>query len=306
MMKYRGVYLIAISGIVLNAFYFIYWYKKFGKEFIGHLLEIAPLEFALVLSTVPLGLLFASLYAEELRSAEKLKAALGVKDLFADIMRHDLLNSIGLIKGLSELMKDDPRFADVDDVDIIHRTAIKLEDQVKMAAKYAKLEALDKVELETVDVASMIDEAIESLRYQFSSKKITVENKIERGLMVKAAPYLKDVFYNILSNAAKYSPERGRVVIASEDSGEEVEILVKDEGPGVKDEYKEKIFQRFTRGGKEGVQGTGLGLAIAKRIIELHNGRIWVEDNWVENRDKEGQIHKKKQGSVFIVSIPKI
>ncbi len=67
---------------------------------------------------------------------------------------------------------------------------------------------------------------------------------------------------------------------------------MKDWGYGIKDEDKEKLFTRFQRMDKKGVRGTGLGLAIVKRIVELHEGRVWVEDNL------EG-------GSIFYVEIPK-
>ncbi len=69
-------------------------------------------------------------------------------------------------------------------------------------------------------------------------------------------------------------------------------VFVKDNGEGVEDEYKESIFNRFTRVKREGVKGTGLGLAIAKRIVGIHKGSIWVEDN------PEG-------GSIFYFEIPK-
>jgi signal transduction histidine kinase len=69
-------------------------------------------------------------------------------------------------------------------------------------------------------------------------------------------------------------------------------LSVSDWGEGIDDAHKQSVFTRFERLGKEGVKGTGLGLAIARRIVELHGGRIWIEDN------PEG-------GSVFRVSVSK-
>ena len=76
------------------------------------------------------------------------------------------------------------------------------------------------------------------------------------------------------------------------DEGDSWRVYLKDFGPGIPDSDKEKIFTRFQRLEKESVQGTGLGLAIAWRLVKLHEGRIWVEDN------PEG-------GSTFFVSLPK-
>jgi signal transduction histidine kinase len=82
------------------------------------------------------------------------------------------------------------------------------------------------------------------------------------------------------------------VEIGIRDGGTDWVATVKDFGPGIRDEDKPKVFTRFERLKKEGVQGTGLGLAIAKRIVELHQGRIWVDDN-------------PAGGAVFCVSLPK-
>ncbi len=77
------------------------------------------------------------------------------------------------------------------------------------------------------------------------------------------------------------------------EEGTYCKIYVKEWGYGIKDEDKAKLFTRFQRVEKKGVKGTGLGLAIVKRIVDLHGGRVWIEDN------PEG-------GSVFYVKIPKI
>jgi len=100
------------------------------------------------------------------------------------------------------------------------------------------------------------------------------------------------VFYNLLSNAIKYSPEGKKIEVNIIDNRENWKIYVKDCGSGVSAEDKSRLFTRFQRADKKGVKGTGLGLAIAKRIVELHKGRIWIEDN------PEG-------GSIFYVEIPK-
>jgi signal transduction histidine kinase len=69
-------------------------------------------------------------------------------------------------------------------------------------------------------------------------------------------------------------------------------LFVKDQGEGIPDEHKQRIFSRFERLGKEGVQGSGLGLTITKQIVSLHRGEIWVEDN-------------PSGGSAFFVRVPK-
>ena len=86
----------------------------------------------------------------------------------------------------------------------------------------------------------------------------------------------KQVVYNLLSNAVKFTPDNGRVVLSASRSGNEVVFAVEDTGPGVAEEWQDRIFEEFfqTSGNQE---GTGLGLAVSKRLVELHGGHIWVE-----------------------------
>jgi len=90
---------------------------------------------------------------------------------------------------------------------------------------------------------------------------------------------LKQVIINLLSNAAKYTPEGGTIELSAETKNGEAVITVKDNGPGIHDDYLPRIFERFFRvpGSERNASGTGLGLSICKRIVEAHNGRIEVE-----------------------------
>jgi signal transduction histidine kinase len=101
-----------------------------------------------------------------------------------------------------------------------------------------------------------------------------------------------NVVANLVGNAVKYAAGGKRIAVGIESRGEQWVLSVSDWGEGIHDAHKQSVFTRFERLGKEGVKGTGLGLAIARRIVELHGGRIWIEDN------PEG-------GSVFRVSVSK-
>jgi light-regulated signal transduction histidine kinase (bacteriophytochrome) len=90
---------------------------------------------------------------------------------------------------------------------------------------------------------------------------------------------IENVFSNILSNAIKYSPDGGKIEVNIIGSNNHNRIYVKDWGIGLKDEEKARLFTRFQTMEKGGIKGTGLGLAIFKRIVDLHGGRTWTEDN---------------------------
>jgi signal transduction histidine kinase len=87
---------------------------------------------------------------------------------------------------------------------------------------------------------------------------------------------LRQVVFNLLANAVKFTPAHGRVAVSALTSDGVVEVTISDTGPGIAPEDEELIFEEFrqTRGGHE---GTGLGLPLSRRFIELHGGRLWVE-----------------------------
>jgi signal transduction histidine kinase len=90
---------------------------------------------------------------------------------------------------------------------------------------------------------------------------------------------IRQVLFNLLSNAAKFTPAGGRIDVTAEMLGGEIQVAVADTGPGIASEDVERIFEEFqqTDLGAAQHEGTGLGLALSKRLVELHGGRIWVE-----------------------------
>ena len=91
---------------------------------------------------------------------------------------------------------------------------------------------------------------------------------------------IKQILLNLLSNAVKFTPEGGRIGINAQQSNGAVEISVSDTGVGIAPEDQPKIFEEFRQVGSDYAhksEGTGLGLTLAKKFVELHGGRIWVE-----------------------------
>jgi signal transduction histidine kinase len=106
---------------------------------------------------------------------------------------------------------------------------------------------------------------------------------------------LKQVVVNLFGNAIKYSPDGGEIFVEGKVNPDSVVVSVKDNGPGLSDTEKRKVFNRFYRGNDDIARknrGSGLGLPIAKAIIESHNGKIWVES-------------ERGQGSRFTFLLPR-
>jgi signal transduction histidine kinase len=98
---------------------------------------------------------------------------------------------------------------------------------------------------------------------------------------------------NLVLNASRYAPARTEIVIRTQRVGDEIRFAVADEGPGIPAAERQRIFDKFYRGKgtKEHVSGTGLGLAIARTLVELHGGRIWIDD-------------AAGPGALFVIAIP--
>lgn len=227
-------------------------------------------------------------YADELEHSNELK------DLFTDILRHDLLNPAGIIKGYTELLLDTEKGEKKSKLlQKIKQNNEKLIDIIKTAANFAKIESVEELEFETKDISIVVKDVADNFRPLIMSKQMEFEFKAGGVYPANVNHVIEEAFSNLLSNAIKYSPNESRIIVDILDVGNMWKLTVTDSGEGVSDDNKPIIFDRFKRVNKSYIKGTGLGLAIVKRIIELHGGSVGVEDN------PEGR------GSVFWVTLRK-
>jgi PAS domain S-box-containing protein len=212
--------------------------------------------------------------------ARRLEEATGLKDLFADILRHDLLGPAATVQlSLDSLLRREPEPAAARKIlETAKRSCVKLIDLIEGAAKYAKLSTAQGIDFKTLDLASVLRDVLGEFESRAKDRGLTVLFDAPASAYVRANPMIGDVFENLLSNAAKYGPAGGTVWVRIDDDGARWRASVTDSGEGIPDADKDKVFRRFERLSKGSVKGTGLGLAIAQRIVDLHGGRIWVED----------------------------
>ena len=211
---------------------------------------------------------------------EDLKDSNEFKELFIDIIRHDVLNPAGIVKGYTEVllnMEDNDK--KIHALQKIMGNTERIIDMIETAAEFAKLESIEELEFEKMDIAVIFKEVVENFRPQIEDKQITLEFKAKGTYPANVNTVIEEVFANLLSNAIKYGPQEGKIIIDMIDADDNWKVTVTDFGDGISDEDKTLLFERFKRVGKGSVKGTGLGLAIVKRIIELHDGSVGVEDN---------------------------
>jgi K+-sensing histidine kinase KdpD len=221
---------------------------------------------------------------EALRQSEKLKSSL------LDAVTHDLRTPLTSIKAsVTTLIEDNKekildKEAQTEFLEIINEETDRLNEFIEGMVSLAKIEAnalrLRKTWSETEEI---INNAIERTKNQLHSYHISINIERELPSIFVDAGSISEVIYTLLDNAAKYSPENSRIRIsARRGENEMVEISVEDEGKGIEQKMREKVFDKFVRAQDEDIHttasGLGLGLAIARGIIESQGGRIWVED----------------------------
>ncbi len=210
-----------------------------------------------------------------------------MKSEFLANMSHELRTPLNAIIGFSELMhrgKVGPVSADQHEYlgDIL-TSARHLLQLINDVLDLAKVEAgRIEIHLEPVDLARLVGEVRDVLRGVAAKKRIHVETEVERGLESIAADpsKLKQILYNYLSNALKFTPEEGRVRVRCRTDGPGwYRIEIEDTGIGIRDADMSRLFVEFQQldsGAAKRFQGTGLGLALTKRLTEAQGGEVSV------------------------------
>ena len=221
---------------------------------------------------------------EALRQSEKLKSSL------LDAVTHDLRTPLTSIKASVTTLLEDKKEKLLDEegrvefLEIINEETDRLNEFIESMVGLAKIEANAlHIRKSWSAPEEIINNAVERAKNQLHSHRISID--IERDLpnVLVDAGSLAEVVYTLLDNAAKYSPKNSRIrVRARRADGETIEIAVEDEGAGVAEEMREKVFEKFVRGVEEDIHttasGLGLGLAIARGIVESQGGRIRIAD----------------------------
>lgn len=222
------------------------------------------------------------------------------KDEFLATLSHELRTPLTAILGWSHLMRtgklDNPQLTRaIETIERNARSQSQLIDDLLDVSRIitGKL----KIETQRVDLASTIEAAIEAVRPSFEAKSIEIEMDVDAAACEVAgdANRLQQIFWNLFSNAMKFTPEKGRVKVRAQCGDSQVRISVSDTGIGISREFLPYIFDRFRQADGSTTRvhgGLGLGLAIVRHLVQLHDGTVEVES--------EGQ----NQGSTFIVTLP--
>ncbi len=158
----------------------------------------------------------------------------------------------------------------------------------------AKMESSYQPFLEKLDITQLSTDLIEQLKVKYPTVQFSFLANENIPLIMADKVGITSVTLNLLENAVKYSPKQAKITFELEQKGDKVWLKIADQGMGISEKEKKKIFEKFYRVGNEdtrATKGTGLGLYIVNEIIKAHQGKITVADN-------------QPQGTVFMIMLP--
>jgi two-component system sensor histidine kinase ChvG len=192
---------------------------------------------------------------------------------------------------------------------VIEHDVKRLDRLISDISDASRLDAeLQRRETGAVDIPKLLTTLVTIANEVRHDDGVTVSLKFEGNQRALVVPghdsRLGQVVDNLIDNARSFSPPGGNVRVSCRRLKQEIEIMVDDDGPGVRSEALEKIFQRFyTDRPHQGFgQNSGLGLCISKQIVEAHEGQLWVENRLAAVSGDDGQ--PKVLGARFIVRLP--
>jgi two-component system, chemotaxis family, CheB/CheR fusion protein len=241
-----------------------------------------------------------NLMHKEQAARAQAEAANRVKDEFLAMVSHELRSPLTAIVGWTHLLKggklgpsESERAIQTIDRNATAQTAIINELLDVSSIISGKL----KLEVKPVDLAEVINAAVDAIRPAADAKGIEVVTSFNQraGLVAGEAVRLQQVFWNLLTNAIKFTPNDGRVEVQLKPAGKHVTVVVSDTGAGIPSDFLPHIFERFQQADTSERRthgGLGLGLSIVRNLVEMHGGSVTAES--------EGD----GQGASFTVIIP--
>lgn len=235
----------------------------------------------------------AQLYEEALAARDLAERSANVRDEVMSIVAHDLGNPMSVIALWAQLILDDA----VGETERLGATKIKgaVEKVSRLLHDLGDTSSLDAGHLgirkQQGDLEAIVAETVATLGPLCVQKQLTLTGKAPPLQLWCDPGRLQQVLGNLVANAIKFTPEHGHITVEAGADEREVRFSVADTGPGISEEGRAHVFERYWRG-RDAPEGVGLGLFISRGIVDAHGGRIWVES-------------PASGGSLFCFTIPR-
>ncbi len=200
---------------------------------------------------------------------------------FITNVSHEIKTPLSAIEGYAELIQNQNLSNEKREIyasKIIYNTKrlSVLTDNVLLLSRLENQEL--KIERSNFYLDEQIREIILLFEHDWSEKEIEMDIQLHSVKYCGNVDLLYHVWQNLISNAIKFTPTGGKITISLNEEDEKIKFVIKDNGPGINETTKKRIFEKFYQGDiSHTVKGNGLGLSLAKRIVDLHEGKIEVE-----------------------------
>ncbi|MCL1989733.1 MAG: HAMP domain-containing histidine kinase [Defluviitaleaceae bacterium] len=229
------------------------------------------------------------------RMTKEISSAQLLKKDFISYFSHEFKTPITSIRGFSRQIKErelDPK-KQKEYIDIIYQESNRL---INMSSNVLTLTKLEHQGTLTDKKVFSLDEQLRKtlllLEKQWTEKALELVLELEEIEIDSNEEMVKQIWVNVISNAIQYSHQRGQLKIQCKKDGKFAKIRIRDEGTGMPDQVRERIFEKFYQGdASHGTSGNGLGMSIVKRIIDLCGGKIVIKS-------------QLKKGTVVIIYLP--
>ncbi len=221
------------------------------------------------------------------------KQAERIKDDFIGMVSHELRTPLTVVSSAIKTANDE-RVSQEERHDLLKEAnssadslARILDNLLELTRHRAGPMVLDK---KPTNVARIVERSLKALRQRYPERTVK-QNVAELPTVLVDPVRLERIIYNLLDNAFKYSPEGSEVKVFARQENANIVIGVSDHGTGISSQDQKKLFAPFGRLEPEKAKGVGLGLVVCKRLVEAHEGRIWVESS-------------PGKGSTFMFTVP--
>jgi two-component system phosphate regulon sensor histidine kinase PhoR len=287
-------YILFPSDVYMNPEYLMLYFPK-EKSFLLNQLWL------MLFASATLIIIIIYSFSYTIFTIFKQKKLSEIKNDFVNNMTHEIKTPIATISLACEVLNDngieksDELIANY--INMIKHENKRLETLVEHILQTATMEKGQLVLWkEEIDLHLIIPQAVNNVGFHVMQKSgnITQNLNAKKSTIMADKVHITNLIYNLLDNANKYSPEKPKIVISTENSSTGIIIKVSDFGIGISKANQKKIFEKFSRistGNLHNVKGFGLGLSYVKAIVDKHQGKISIES-------------ELKKGSVFIVYLP--
>ncbi|MCF0058382.1 HAMP domain-containing sensor histidine kinase [Dyadobacter sp. CY356] len=230
------------------------------------------------------------------------------KDRILKVVAHDLRNPLGAISSIASLLLEEVDFSQehMEFARLMKTSSLHSMEMINdlLAANFNYRP--EEMKKDVVDMRMLLRECIEQLKFKADEKDQKIKLEITADIVVLAdKEKIWRVLSNLIVNAIKFSPSGSVIDVKLIERNQKMELSIKDQGIGIPDELKDKIFDAFTdakRKGTSGEQPFGLGLSISKQIIEAHGGKIWFDSIVNKGTTFYLELPAAKEKSAFAMS----